>query len=79
MFKSYKWKSQQAILWEEVRKKTMKRKEQVQIPEPFVEEKCSPAVLVILRSTGGGKTVPMEDAESDEDQDGARELSGVED
>ena len=52
-FKSCKkWKSQQAILWVDVRKKTKKREGQVQISGLFVEEKCSPAVLDFLRSTG---------------------------
>jgi len=46
-----KWKSQQ------VRRKTKKRKGQVQISELFVEEKCSPAVLDFLRSAGVGRTV----------------------
>ena len=70
LFKSCKkWKSQQAILWAEVRKKTKKRKGQVQISELFVEEKCSPAVLDFLRSTGVGRTVPREDGENEEDQD----------
>ena len=75
-----KWKSQQAILWAEVRKKTKKRKGQVQISELFAEEKCSPAVLDFLRSTGVGRTVPMEDGENeDDDQDGAGESSRTED
>jgi len=75
-----KWKSQQAIPWAEVRKKTKKRKRQVQVSELFVEEKCSPAVLVFLRSTGVGRTVPSEDGENEEeDQDGASESSGAED
>jgi len=53
LFKSCKkWKSQLAILWAEVRKKTKKRKVQVQISELFVEGKFSPAVLDFLRSTG---------------------------
>ena len=78
MFKSCKkWKSQQAILWAEVRKKTKKRKGQVQIPELFVD---TPAVLDFLRSTGVGRTVPREDGENEEeDQDGASESSGAED
>jgi len=81
LFKSCKkWKSQQAILWTEVRKKTKKRKGQVQISELFVEEKCSLVVLDFLRSTGVGKTVPREDGENEEeDQDGASESSGAED
>jgi len=75
-----KWKSQQAILWAEVRKKTKKQKGQVQISELFVEEKRSPAVLDFLRSTGVGRTVPREDGENEEeDQDGASESSGTED
>ena len=75
-----KWKSQQAILWAEVWRKTKKRKGQVQISEVFVEEKCSPAVLGFLRRTGVGGTVPREDGEDeDEDQDGASESSGAED
>ena len=53
---------------------------QVQISELFVEEKCSPAVLDFLRSTGLVRTVPREDGENeDEDQDGASESSGAED
>ena len=81
MFKSCKkWKSQQAILWAEVRKKTKKRKGQVQISELFAEEECSPAVLDFLRSTGVGKTVPREGGENEEeDQDGASGSSGAED
>jgi hypothetical protein len=81
LFKSCKkWKSQQAIQWAEVRKKTKKRKGQVQISELFVEEKCSPAVLDFLRSTGVGRTVPREDGENEEeDQDGTSESSGMED
>jgi len=82
LFKSCKkWKSQQAILCAEVRKKTKKRKGQVQISELFVEEKCSPAVLDFLRSTGVGRTVPREGGENEEedDQDGASESSGAED
>ena len=81
LFKSCKkWKSQQAILWAEVWKKTKKRKGQVQISELFAEEKCSPAVLNFLRSTGVGRTVPMENGENeDDDQDGASESSGAED
>ena len=59
------------ILWAEIRKKTKKRKGRVQISELFVEEKCSPAVLGFLRSTGVGRTVPRED--------GASESSGAED
>ena len=43
---------------------TKKRKGQVQISELFVEEKCSPAVLDFLRSTGIGRTVPREDGEN---------------
>jgi ribonuclease HI len=74
-----KWKSQQAILWAEVRKKTKKRKGQVQISELFAEEKYSPAVLDFLRSTDVGRTVPREDGENEEDQDGASESSGAED
>jgi len=66
-----KWKSQQDILWAEVRQKTKKRKGQVQITELFVEEKCSPAVLDILRSTSVSRTVPREDGE-----DGRRIRSG---
>ena len=52
-----------ANLWAEVRKKTKKRKGQVQISEHFVEEMCSLAVLDFLRSTGVGRTVPTEDGE----------------
>jgi len=64
--------SQQAILWAEVRRNTKKRKGQVQISELFVEERCSPAVLAILRSSGVGRTVPREGGEDEEeDQDGA--------
>jgi len=75
-----KWKSQQAILWAEVRKKIKKRKGQVQISELFVEGKCSQAVLDFLRSTGVGRTVPRGDGEDEEeDQDGASESSGTED
>ena len=75
-----KWKSQQAILWAEVRKKTQKRKGQVQISESFVGERCSPAVLDFLRSTGVSRTVPREDGENEEeDQDGASESAGAED
>jgi len=59
------------------RRKTKKRKEQVQISELFVEEMCSPAVLDFLRSTGVGKAVPREDGEDEEeDQDGASESGG---
>ena len=66
LFKSSKkWKSQQAILWAEVQKKTKKRKGQIQISELFVEEKCSPAVVDFLRSTGVGRTVPREDGENE--------------
>ena len=73
-----KWKSQQAILWAEVRKKTKKQKGQVQISELFVEETCSPAVLDFLRSTGVGRTIPREDGENDEeDQDEASESCGA--
>jgi len=80
LFKSCKkWKSQQVILWAEVRKKTKKRKGQVQISEPFAEEKCSPAVLDFLRSTGVGRTVPREDGENEADQGGPSESSGAED
>ena len=81
LFKSCKkWKSQQAILWAEVRKKTKKRKGEVQISELFVEEKCSAAQLDFLRSTGVGRAVPREDGENEEeDQDGASESSGTED
>jgi len=81
LFKSCKkWKSQQANLWAEVRKKTKGRKGRVQISELFVEEKCSPAVLDFLRSTGAGRTVPRDDGEyEEEDQDGASESSGAED
>jgi len=81
LFKSCKkWKSQQAILWAKVRKKTKKRRRQVQISEPFVEGKCSPAVLDFLRSMGVSRTVPREDGENEEeDQDGASESSGEED
>jgi len=81
LFKSCKkWKSQQAILWAEVREKTKKRKGQVQISELFVEEKCSPVVLDFLRCTGVSRTVPREDGENEEeDQDGASESSGTED
>ena len=72
--------SQQAILWAEVWRKAKKRKGQVQISELFVEEKCSPAVLDFLGSTGVGRTVPREDGEDgEEDQDGASESSGAED
>ena len=81
LFKSCKkWKSQQAILWAEVRKKTKKRKGQVQISELFAEEKCSPAVLDFPRCTGVSRTVPREDGENEEeDQDGASESSRMED
>jgi len=81
LFKSCKkWKFQQAILWAEVRKKTKKRRGQVQISELFVEEKCSPAVPDFLRSMSVGRTVPREDGENEEeDQDGANESSGTED
>jgi len=48
------------------------------MPELFVEEKCSPAVLDFLRSTGVGRTIPREDGE-EEDQDGASESPGAED
>ena len=34
----------------------------------LVEEKCSPAVLDFLRSTGVGRTVPMEDGKSEEEE-----------
>ena len=72
-----KWKCQQAILWAEVRK-IKQRKGQVQVSELFVEEKCSPAVLDFLRSTGVGRTVPREDGGTEgEDQDGASESSGA--
>jgi len=55
LFKSCKkWKSQQAILWAEVRRKTKKREGQIQTSELFVEEKCSPAMLDFLRSTSVG-------------------------
>jgi len=67
-------------VWAEVQRKTKKRKGQVQISELFVEEKCSPAVLDFLRSTGVGRTVPREDGENEEEnQDGASESSGTED
>jgi len=36
-------------------------------------------VLDFLGSTGVGRTVPREDGEDEEDQDGASESSGVED
>ena len=52
LFKNCKWKSQQATLWAEIRRKSEKRKRQVQISEIFVEERCSQAVLDFLRSTG---------------------------
>jgi len=72
LFKSCKkWKSQQAILWVEVRNKTKKRKGQVYISELFVEGNCNPAVLDFPRSTGVGRAVPRED--------GASESSGAED
>jgi len=71
--------SQQAILWAEARRKSKKRKGQVQLSELFVEEKCSPAVD-FLRSAGVGRTVPKEDGESEEeDHGGASESSGTED
>jgi len=66
-----KWKSQQAILWAEVWLKSKKRKGQMQISELFVEERCSPAVLELLRSTGVGKTVPRE---SGKDGDGVQDV-----
>ena len=68
----------QAIRWAEVRKKTKKRKGRVQISELFAEEKCSPAMLDFLRSTGVGRTAPREDGEDEEDQDRASESSGAE-
>jgi len=56
-----------------------KKRGQVQISELFVEEKCSPAVLDFLGSTGVGRTVPREDGEDgEEDQDGASESPGAE-
>ena len=62
----------------EIRKKTKKRKGQVQISELFVEEKCSPAVLDFPRSAGVGRIVPREGGENEEeDQDGASESSGA--
>ena len=44
--------------------------------ELVVEEKCSPAVLDFLRSTGVGRTVPREDGEDEGDQNGASESPG---
>ena len=73
LFKSCKkWKSQQAILWAEVRKKTKKRKGQVQISEP--------SCAGLPEKRGVGRTVPREDGgNEEEDQDGASESSGMED
>ena len=44
-----------------------------------MEEKCSPAVLDFLRTTGVGRSVSREDGEDEEkDQDVASESSGAE-
>jgi len=57
LFKSYKkWKPQQAILWADVRRKTEKRKGQIQISKLFVEgEEKTPSDRALRCLAGSGQ------------------------
>ena len=60
-----RWKKEQKVLWEEVRKETGKGRERWKVHELFAEVECSQAVLDILSSMEVGKIVPAESRDGD--------------
>jgi len=48
------WKSQQKILWAEVRKETGRGKDRFTIRDLFADERCTSAILDFLRTTKVG-------------------------
>jgi len=60
-----RWKGQQKILWEEIRKETGRWKSRWKIRDLLADGRCSQAVLDFLSSTDVGKIAPAVEAEDD--------------
>jgi len=54
----YRWKDQQAVLWERVKEATKRAERKWRVGDLLADERCSPAVLDFLQSTHAGRAAP---------------------
>jgi len=68
-----RWRAQQKAMWAKVEKDTQRGKRKWKMAELFADERCNEAILEFLQTTGVGRNVPVEMAETESTESGAEQ------